>query len=201
MLPIVISSSPEQTPTHGTTSAMSIILLSSDDETLPPAEPKTLFEKAVHLELSDDSDEDIIRKIQRNRATRAEILNLPEEEVAIEIVESRPKNTTDFMISQIESTSTAKVELKKLERQRAKEEKEALKQSQKNAKKVNHKRDKYATSKEMIVEISADLMSRNGEEVMALLQELEVECMYSSNPSPCSLLFKRKVMIKLLNQG
>ena len=226
MLPIVISSSPEPTPTHGSTYDMSIMILSSDDETLPPAEPKSLFGKepaaivlsddstsqskpisifdkpAVQLELSDDSDDDfIIHKIQRNRAARAAILNLTEKDMAVEILRTQRdtgRDGQDDMISRIEkaiTTSTSKPNLssKALERQKLKEEKEALKESRKNAKKVNTKRDKYATSKEMIVEISADLMARNGEEVVSMLQELEVECVYSSNPFPCSLLFKRKV--------
>jgi hypothetical protein len=206
------------------------VVLSSDDETLPPAQPKALFGKepvaivlsddstsqskpislfdkqAVQLELSDDSDDDfIIHKIQRNRAARAAILNLTEHEMAIELLKTQRDtegDSQDDMIIQIEkaitaSTSkpdlTSRSDLKKLERQKLREEKEALKESRKNAKKVNHKRDKYATSKEMIVEISTDLMARSGEEVVSLLQELEVECVYSSNPLPCSLLFKRKV--------
>lgn len=183
MLPIVISSSPELTPSHGTTYAMSMVVLSSDDDTLPPSKPKTLFHKqVVEIISSDDSkDDSTIQNIQRSRAERAAILNLPEEELLVGIVKEK-KDEQDITKSKADQKSF-----------KVKQAKDLIKETQRNIKRVNHKRDKNTTAREMMVEISRDLMDRNGEELVSLLQEIDVECVYTLNPIPCSILFKRKV--------
>lgn len=199
MIPIVISSSPEPTPSHETTYAMSMVILTSDDDTLPPSKPRSLFPaQIVEIVSSDDSIDDLtIHKIQRNRAERAAILKIPQDEIAETVFGDLEKRIVqDDTIDAIEWSISAKTDPKKLEKQRLKQAKEAQKETQRNVKKVNYKRDKNATAKEMIVELSRDLMDRNGEELVSLLQEIDVECVYSANPFPNTLLFKRKVISK-----
>jgi hypothetical protein len=193
--PIEIPSSPDQTPTHAARCALSVIVLSSDEEALSPIKAAGLLTSKVLAESSSDDDL-ILVNILQDRYERAEILNEPDldasEAMKPWIEKSADEaNILDKLLNI--GTEFSKNDEKKLEKLKIKQAKELEKESQRNIKKVNLKRDKKSTAKEMIVEISADLMDRNGEELVALLQEIEVEYVYASNPVPCSLLLKRKV--------
>ena len=199
--PIVIPSSPEQTPTHATRCALSVIVLSSDEETVSPIKSTRILPKQLVSAESSSDDDLILVNILKHRYERAEILNEPEGDTIqamtpwIERSNDNSNNSDNIFNT---DTATCKIDEKKLEKLKAKQAKELLKETQRNMKKVNIKRDKNTTAKEMIVEISTDLIDRDGEELVAMLQEIEVECVYTANPVPCSILLKRKVDLILL---
>jgi hypothetical protein len=82
-------------------------------------------------------------------------------------------------------------DLKQQQKQLERQQKDQAKTCTRIIKECNKLRNKHETCQEMMVEISKDLMIRNGDEIMAILQEIGVEAKYADLPVKNTINWKR----------